>query len=321
MKRKECAAALGILSAMILSGCSLAIPGAGAEGGEDRLIGAFITEDYPDLFDMEAYLQDHVSQFKNAGEIQIGNTVGYEQKLYAVIDKKGSENASDWDISFGELEGISFFAVNHESSEGAQTWDSVYSAGISDVSTDINVTDDSSELSLKGTIYIVPGQADKDIAYYMNPVFQTADGRIYLTGGSGFSTSGESGEESVYFTSTLDGEVRTTGNGKCKTEKSSVALSYATMYPPVGIALYQMDEAHQCLKKQEFVPGTLPESLKLEPGAAYLLTETEKERLSGERFFTRAVYDNREDAENIMKTWYESGNGILAGQETVLEWN
>lgn len=319
MERRKWTVALGIYAAMLLCGCSLAVPGAETEDGTDRLIGVFITDEYLDLFDMDSFLQDHASRLIKANEIQIGKASGYEQKLYAVIDKKNSENISDWDISFGDVEGISFFAPCLQEESGEMVRLPVYSAGISDSNTNINVTDDGEKVSLQGTIYMVPGQMDKNIAYYMNPVYQTEDGRIYLTGGSGFSTSGESGE-GVHSTTTLSGEIKLTENERATTEKSSVAVSYATMHRPVKITLYQMDGNHQCIKEQEYIPGTLPESMEMEPEAAYLLTETEKERLSGERFLIREVYDRREDDDNILKTWYDLGNGILAGQETTLEW-
>ena len=41
-----------VLAMWCLCGCSLAVPDAGADGG-DRMIGAFITADYLDLYDLE----------------------------------------------------------------------------------------------------------------------------------------------------------------------------------------------------------------------------------------------------------------------------
>ncbi len=311
---------LGIFAALLLSGCSLAVPGAETEGGDDRLIGAFITSDHLDLFDMDAYLQDHASQLMKANEIQISNTSGYEERLYAVIDKKGGEDTYDWDISFKDVEGISFFAPVLEDKDGNRGWHSMYDAGISDVDLNITVTDEGDEVSLEGTIYMIPGQTDKGISYYLNPVYQTAEGQIYLTAGEGFSTSGESEEEEVHFTAALSAETKTTENGKSQTAKSSVQVSYATMHRPVKITLYQMDKAHQCIKREEYTPGGLPESLDMEPETAYLLAETEKEKLSGEHFSDRAVYDRTDDPEDTLDTWYDCGSGILAKQETALVW-
>ena len=47
--------------AFTASGCTLAVSDAGTDGNGDRLIGAFITSEYLDLYDMEGYLNDHAS--------------------------------------------------------------------------------------------------------------------------------------------------------------------------------------------------------------------------------------------------------------------
>ena len=58
-----------LAAAMILGGCSLAVPDEGMVAGGDRLIGAFITWEYLDLYDMDAFFQDHAGQL--AGERQL----------------------------------------------------------------------------------------------------------------------------------------------------------------------------------------------------------------------------------------------------------
>ena len=52
-------------AAILLGGCSLAVPGAGTEEAGDRLIGLFITPESLDLYDTEGYLQDHGAQLMN----------------------------------------------------------------------------------------------------------------------------------------------------------------------------------------------------------------------------------------------------------------
>ena len=59
--------------AFTASGCTLAVPEAGTDGNGDRLIGAFITSEYLDLYDMEGYLNDHAASLMNNSSITIGN--------------------------------------------------------------------------------------------------------------------------------------------------------------------------------------------------------------------------------------------------------
>ena len=44
---------LGAAMILLLAGCSLAKKDAGSESSKDRMIGAFITDEYLDLFDVD----------------------------------------------------------------------------------------------------------------------------------------------------------------------------------------------------------------------------------------------------------------------------
>lgn len=306
--------------AVFMCGCSLAIPEAGSDGDGARLIGAFITSEYLELFDMEDYLNAHASKLMDGKEITVANDDEYGQRLYATIDKHDSTDSSDWEISFQDIEGINFFSPLWTDEEGERFWGNVHDEEVGDSNISINVSETEEENVLTGTIYILPGRADEDTAYYANPVYQTSDGRIYVTTGTGFSTSGDS-SEGVYLTTTLSGQVDITENGKTKTEKSSVSISIAVMYKPVKITFYQMDAAHQIIKKEEYTPGKVPETWKTEPGTEYILIETEKENLSGEKFISREIYDSKEEEETTAETYYALKNGTLAKQETEIDWN
>ena len=94
-----------IFMAFTASGCTLAVPEAGKDGKGDRLIGAFITSEYLDLYDMEGYLNDHAASLMNNSSITIGNDSRYEGKLVAIVDKEGAQSSSEWKISFGGIKG------------------------------------------------------------------------------------------------------------------------------------------------------------------------------------------------------------------------
>lgn len=67
-----------VFMAGTFGGCTLAIPEAGLDGGGDRLIGAFITSEYLDLYDMEGYLNDHASKLSEGETITVGKDSKYE---------------------------------------------------------------------------------------------------------------------------------------------------------------------------------------------------------------------------------------------------
>ncbi len=312
--RKKLAGIIAATVSVVLSGCSLAVPNAGEEGGKDRLIGAFITSESLDLFDIDAYVEDHAFQLAQKEEITVTNGGKYEGKLYATIDKSGGEEPSDWKISFDDIEGIRMFSPIWEDEDGGTCWGSVGDDGICDMKINTDISDNTKEITISGTVYMLQGQMDKDIGYYTNPVYQTPDGKIYAVSGSGFSTSGESGE-GMHMAVTLSDEVTMNENGKSKTEKSNVTVSHNTMYEPVKITLYQMADDHKIIKETEYIPGKLPERIFVEKETEYILIETEKKTLSGKPVIDREIYDDKEE-ENTLGTYYVMDNGIIAKQET-----
>ena len=83
-----------LISAIILplSGCTLAKKDAG-EDAKDTLIGVFVTEEYLDLFGTDAYLYGQ-----------------YANPLYATVNRHGSDELSDWEVSFQNIRGLNFLA-------------------------------------------------------------------------------------------------------------------------------------------------------------------------------------------------------------------
>lgn len=269
-----------------ICGCSLADPDAGTDAAEDQLIGAFITSEY-------------------------------QQKLYATIEKNDSEDPADWDITFGNVEGINLFAPVWTDQDGESYVGSVCGEEVCDVNTEINVSDTEEMHCISGTIYMIPGQMDQDIAYYTNPVYQTPEGDIYLTSGQGISTSGNS-SEGVIMTNTIEDKVEVTENGTVKARGCKVAVSMAVMYEPVKITVCQMNADHQVLETEVYQPGMMPETFAMNKNAAYMMVETEKKDLEGKTFTAREIYDLNEGEVSI-ETFYVLEDGILSRQETMVQ--
>ena len=299
-----------------INGCSLAKKDAGEETGGDRLIGAFITPDYLDLFDMDAYLDDHASKIFSKKEFEISKSAEYEGRIYATVNKNGGEDPADWDISFGKIEGINFFSPKWTIREESYH-STCYGDGLCDTNYELNQRDDGEDITLSATLYILPGMADKETAYYVNPVYQTASGEIYVLSGQGFSTSGESGEGEVFSTTLSDTQTITIGRNT-KTETITVKVHYSVMYEPVKITLYQMDEGHHILTSKKYIPGKLPRQLTPEKNMAYFLIETEYKNSNGKSSVTRKIFEKNDAETTSLETFYPIKNGILSKMETEL---
>ena len=309
-----------IFMAFTASGCTLAVPDAGADGNGDRLIGAFITSEYLDLYDMEGYLNDHAASLMNNSSITIGNDSRYEGKLVATVDKEGAQSSSEWKISFGDIKGEYILMPVTEDKDGNTFVGNLCSDGVGDPYLNYNVTDDGETQEISATVYQVSGKSEH--TQYVNPVFQKENGEIYAMAGNGYS-NGVGGSEGNTMAATLSGETTTVENGKTKTEGCKVTVQFATMYKPVQTVIYQMSETNQVLKQNAYEPSQVPDILKVEAGTAYILEESRKEDSSGNTVTTRTILDlnSSEDEEGrYLEAWYPMDDGLIGKKEVEIKY-
>lgn len=291
-----------------LCGCSLAVLDAGEESREDRMIGVLITREFLDMLSAQG-----TEGFPP--DTDRGIRSSHDGKLYAEIDKSKGEDPAFWEISFGDLDGIQMLTPLWTMENGESCWGNVCTEGISDLDIRYNVLDDGEERSISGTIYIVSGNGNKPTAFYANPVYQTADGNLYVSQGRGVSASGDS-PEGMEFSSALSEETTVTENGKTKTETSSLNVRYTFMDRPVRIKVCQMDSRHRVLKEEDYRPEDMPQELAAEADAEYILVETEKEGPSGEKTVSREAFSLPAEGELYLTSYRAREDGIVVKQET-----
>lgn len=257
-----------LVLALVLSGCTLAredTPEETGAGFEDRLIGCVVTTEYLDLFDFEGYLQDNLSDVLGDGTID-GDTAAYQGRLYATPVEEAEDGEHFPYFEFENIDGYYYFAPTIR--DGISTYQSsCTNGGISDIKNGIHVKDDAEELTLEGTMYVAKGQGE--YSFYLNPVYQDAEGNVYLMAGTGLVTSSEgSGSQSI------DSEVTVTIDGKATIQRSSVKINYEYVPLPERIVVLQLDAGSNVLSREEYRPGTLPEELAPAEGADYIVVET-----------------------------------------------
>ena len=104
--------------------------------------------------------------------------------------------------------------------------------------------------------------------FKLYPIYQTSDGRIYLTRGN---SMGMSGADGASITHTLTSDKTETIGGKSERVKVRVAITAVSRPTPTKFTVAHMDENDDLLKLEEFAPDALPESITAAPGAAYLI--------------------------------------------------
>ena len=115
---------------------------------------------------------------------------------------------------------------------------------------------------------------------------------------------------------TLSGESTVTENGKSQKESSKVTVQFSIMYKPVKTVIYQMSDSNQVLKRDEYEPTEVPDTLKVESETAYIMEETQKESPSGKTVTSRSIVDlNSEEEETCLEAWYSLDNGFISKKD------
>lgn len=294
---KKLAIALIFALALMLPGCSL-LREEGEPADADRLVGVYITENYIDSFDFEAYVQDNASSLSGSGEISREDAAKYTRRIYAEI--------TDGKTSF-PIEGIAFIAARYEK-DGESYNGSDYGDKLADVHLSINVSDDMETTVLTGKLFADSGAGH--MSAYCNPVYQQADGRVYLVPGEGVSAnmgsmthslsesceSAKKGERGYGMDITLEVEGRRTS------EK-------------LAVLLYSAEGA--LLSRTEYAPEEMPEEISAE-GAAWAVFEDYTADYSGEPQVIRQLIAAGSD-EGFLSLHLEPGESFYTPRTTYLK--
>lgn len=247
-----------------------AVQSAAEEEEEGTLIGAFVSEEDLDIDDLEVTA---------TGKIQW---------------KRGRLYAEKWEKSwrFPDLpDGGGIFSVLPMESEDANGEtespllnsdfpEIVYigSLGKADGRSNVNRENGvrTTDIDLSGEVYAC---GDRQVIFKLYPIYQTSDGRIYLTRGN---SMGMSGSDGASMTHTLTSDKTETIGGKSERVKVRVAITAVSRPTPTKFTVAHMDENDQLLKLEEFAPDALPESITAAPGAAYLIGTSYGQDWNGE---------------------------------------
>ena len=200
------------------------------------------------------------------------------------------------------------------SEEGTDYPTVVHFGGLGKARSRVNVSDAdgirTTDIDLSGEVYAC---GDEHRIFNFYPIYQTPDGRVYLTSGSSIGVSGDDGG-SVSHTLTSD-KTESIG-GKSERVKVKVAITAVSHPTPTKFTVAHMDENDTVLKLEEFAPDALPESITPADGAAYLIGTS----CGFERDGETAEYDicSRGDDGGLHTFRYR--NGSLTAVEIRVDW-
>lgn len=311
-----------VLAVAFLLGLSGALVLADEGGGqiqEDRLVGVFVTSEYLDLFDFEGYLEDHIGDMFDGGEIE-GDTSAYQGRLYAALVEEPyvsetGETVMTRRYAFEGVEGFPYFYARLTDEAG------VYSAAygdeaVADGHSYFSFTDEGDDVKLEGVIYVASPSSSAGMMHFFNPVYQAADGSVYAVAGSSISADAN-GSEGEAYSQTISATYTETVNGEVTTDSTSVKISISVMFAPTRIRVVQFGAQGGVLADDEYLPGTLPESIEPQRSAAYIVVETYKTAPDGTVIISRTLYEQDDES---METFHARADGICVKQLTALVW-
>ena len=295
---KKLAIALIFVLALMLPGCSL-LREEGEPADADRLVGVYITENYIDSFDFEAYVQDNASSLSGgSGEISREDAAKYTRRIYAEI--------TDGKTSF-PIEGIAFIAARYEK-DGESCTGSDYGDKLADVHLSINVSDDMETTVLTGKLFADSGAGHTSA--YCNPVYQQADGRVYLVPGEGMSANMGS------MTHSLSESCESAKKGE-RGYGMDITLEVEGRRPSEKLAVLLYSAEGALLTRTEYAPEEMPEEISAE-GAAWAVFEDYTADYSGEPQVIRQLIAAGSD-EGFLSLHLEPGESFYTPRTTYLK--
>lgn len=269
MKRKI---AILLMICTILTGCQLATDEVNEDGlvNQDRLVGVVVTTEHLDLFDIEAYLKDNPQDLLD-GEIG-GDTSAYQNRIYAQEEVQHSTTedgvpCTTTYYNFDHMDGL--YLLDYRTQTILEDGSVLADTMVGDCSDGILSVAYRGD-SMEGTIYVPVGT--EEASFFINPVYQDSEGRLYLVAGTGVSHENP-GDTQWSMWQTIDAEYTETIDGETTTQKQEVKIIMETTAVPDRVAIIQMSGENAVLDRQEYIPEEMPETMIPVEGCAYILVE------------------------------------------------
>ena len=265
------AAALFLLCGGLLAhgDVPLALPESQAE--EDRLAGIFVTE-------------KHIESGMPEIDVNaLGEIVIKEQepaRIYGTIN----EDDLSIPVTFPGLEGFGIYNLQLQD-EASQIPSGFYTCD--DIFTDMHLTASDDEEHAEASLYV---RAGSPCSYYFNPVYQQADGTLYLLPGSGITSDSLNGAS---WSQSIAQSRSTSFGGTEETESYRFTVNIISADVPADTELIFMEQDNQVLRRlsgqelellfQQDTPG-----LELPADVSYLILRQTKD---GTEEYTHTLFD------------------------------
>ncbi|MBR2047804.1 MAG: hypothetical protein IJ960_04325 [Oscillospiraceae bacterium] len=298
---------LVLMLGMLLSGCQLAVDTVNEEGliSQDRLVGVVVTTESLDLFDMEGYLNDNLNAIMSGRN---PDQSAYQGRLYAreELEEGTTDSGKAYTRKYYHFDNVEGMALIYYTAytylEDGTLLEEFTTGECGEGFWDVHFGTEETQ----GTIYLPEGGGD--LVFYVNPVLQDSEGRLYVVTGGGIHSAEGTGRMSMYY----NDEVKESIDGKEITRSRKFEVHFEWTEIPDTVVVLQMDRENQVIDRLECAPEELPEELTPMKDCAYVLLEQH----IGETV-TRQLLQK----EDTSVTVYTRGDGNVCGGSVMnLRW-
>ncbi len=269
------------LSIITLTGCQLAIPTTNTTTSNDTLCGVFVTIGYHNLPMNDKAISDALTIGDN-GEISFKQDMDpslFETRVEGVLNEE--EN----NLVFDGLSGYYLGNLHSKDAKGQSYNTLMCDPALAEVNYGVHVSDTMEERKTEATLYV---NKQFQEAFYLNPVYQTADRSYYTILGNSQGTSFR-GDVGTISSQTVDTETTTKQDDASKTEKISYKVNVTVVEAVTKTMVKEMSQKDELIKITEYFPDS-PEEFIVDRETSYVIVEEELDSSTDNKSVKRKVY-------------------------------
>ncbi len=294
------------LMGLLLTGCQLASDGP----EEGQLVGVYITTDVVSIPGTEL----EVDNISSAGSISLteGQPGGrvYAQEL---TDENG-----DIYYDFPGLEGVSFYQIPVVGEDGQVRSIQENNQAVQERHLSTAIEDGGETTTVKGVIYAPTWGEQK--CFFANPMYQTKDGKVYLTATPDAFDCTSMLEEGAYVSYTWSSATTLETLEGTKTSGLVFEYGYHGKNPVEKVIFIQMTADHQPISTRENPVEKMPDVFDVDPDTAYILAESHCINGRGTSYVDRILLDRNDQGDQTFTTYVQEIPGILCRRTTTILW-
>ena len=287
---------------MLLSGCQLAVADDNAQPGKDTLCGVFVTLkpiDPPAPTETVIELPAHWN-----GDLSDVLFNEEDSRIYAT---RHEEDNGSVDYTFDGISGFRMFSITEKNAQGGEKFQAtIGDSQWQDASSSYNYTDDGSDIKLTGTLGL---DVHFPCRIYTNPVYQTADGRVYCTYGDSYFIEDTEKQAGEWGSTSISAAKTETIDNKETVQKFEAIVKLVGSNTNKKIIFKQMNSDDKVVEQTVITKNNIPDSLRLLPDTAYMILEEH----------SIDVKDKAAVSRTLLKTDAEFFNARFTGENGIVE--